>query len=100
MVSGAEAISAVNAGVTVVTPVWNRRDLVERLLRTIARQTVPVAEVIVVDSGSGDGAPEAAERWGARVIRLGRNAGFTRAVNRGIAEVRTEWIALVNSDVE
>lgn len=89
-----------NAGVTVVTPVWNRRDLVERLLQTIARQTVPVAEVIVVDSGSGDGAPEAAERWGARVIRLGRNAGFTRAVNRGIAEVQTEWIALVNSDVE
>ena len=89
-----------NAGVTVVIPVWNRRDLLEKLLQTIDRQTRPVAAVVVVDSGSADGAPEAAERWGARVIRLGRNAGFTRAVNRGIAEVQTEWTALVNSDVE
>ena len=88
------------AGVTVVIPVWNRRDLLEALLKTLRRQTQPAAEVIVVDSGSADGAPEVAERWGARVIRLGRNAGFTRAVNRGIGEVRTDWIALVNSDVE
>lgn len=83
-----------------MVPVWNRRDLLEALLRTIRQQTQAPAEVIVVDSGSGDGAPEVAERWGARVMRLGRNAGFSRAVNTGIAEVRTEWTALVNSDVE
>lgn len=87
-------------GVTVVVPVWNRRDLLDALLGTLRRQTRPADEVIVVDSGSADGAPEVAERWGARVIRLGRNAGFTRAVNTGLGEVRTEWTALVNSDVE
>ncbi len=98
MVSSAETVPAVS--VTVVVPVWNRRDLLEALLGTLRHQTQPPAEVIVVDSGSADGAPEVAERWGARVIRLGRNAGFSRAANTGLAEVRTEWTALVNSDVE
>lgn len=91
---------SLSAGVTVVIPVWNRRDLLEALLKTLRQQTQPAAEVLVVDSGSADGAPELAERWGARVIRLGRNAGFTRAANQGIGEARTAWIALVNSDVE
>ncbi|HCC59120.1 MAG TPA: hypothetical protein DEQ47_18030, partial [Solibacterales bacterium] len=81
----AETVPAVS--VTVVVPVWNRRDLLEALLGTLRHQTQPPAEVIVVDSGSADGAPEVAERWGARVIRLGRNAGFSRAANTGLAEV-------------
>jgi GT2 family glycosyltransferase len=45
-------------------------------------------------------APEAAESSGARVIRMGSNTGFARAVNRGIAECRTTWVAIVNNDIE
>ena len=55
---------------------------------------------MVVDNGSTDGAPEAARACGARVIAMGRNAGFAAAVNRGIRETRAEWIAVLNSDVE
>ena len=31
---------------------------------------------------------------------MGRNAGFAAAVNRGIREARSEWIAVLNTDVE
>ena len=86
--------------VTVVVPVWNRRELLERLMAALARQTCPPEEIVVVDNGSTDGAPEAAEKIGARTIRMGANAGFARAANRGIAEARTPWVALVNNDVE
>lgn len=86
--------------VSVIVPVRNGREFVERLLRTLAAQTYPVAEVVVVDNGSDDGAAEAAERLGARAVRMGFNAGFSRAVNRGIAECSSGWIAIVNSDVE
>jgi GT2 family glycosyltransferase len=34
------------------------------------------------------------------VIRLGRNTGFAHAVNRGVAECRTDHLAILNSDVE
>jgi len=86
--------------VSVIVPVWNGRAMVERLLGSLRAQTYPLAEVVVVDNGSEDGAPEAAEALGARVVRMGENAGFSRAVNRGIRECKSAWLALVNSDVE
>jgi GT2 family glycosyltransferase len=86
--------------VSIIVPVWNGRAMVERLLVCLRAQTHPAAEILIVDNGSGDGAPEAAERLGARVIRMGSNTGFSRAVNRGIKECTTEWLAVVNSDVE
>jgi GT2 family glycosyltransferase len=83
-----------------IIPLWNGRELVERLLTSLESQTAPAEEIIAVDNGSTDGAPEAVARRGARVIAMGRNAGFAAAVNRGIGECRGEWIAVVNSDVE
>jgi len=87
-------------GVTVVVPNWNRRDLLERLLRNLAGQTRPAEKVVVVDNGSTDGSAEAAAAGGAQVLQIGRNAGFSRAVNCGIRECRTPWLAVVNNDVE
>lgn len=91
--------------IAAVIPVWNGREDLCRLLTTLARQTLPIAATIVIDNGSTDGAPEMARDRGARVISMGRNAGFAPAVNRGIrecleVETRPDWIAALNSDVE
>jgi GT2 family glycosyltransferase len=91
---------AMPAEVSIIVPVWNGRAMLERLLACLRAQTHPMTEVLVVDNGSEDGAPEAAERLGARVIRMGSNTGFSRAVNCGIQACTTEWLAIVNSDVE
>jgi GT2 family glycosyltransferase len=88
------------AEVSIIVPVWNGRAVLERLLACLQAQTHHIAEVLVIDNGSEDGAPEVAERLGARVIRMGSNTGFSRAVNRGIQACTTEWLAIVNSDVE
>jgi len=85
---------------TAIVPVWNGRDLLARLLTSLEAQTQPASEVVVMDNGSTDGAPEMARERGARVIGMGRNAGFAPAVNRGIRECGGEWIAVLNSDVE
>ena len=86
--------------VSVVVPVWNGRELLEDLFRSLRSQTVAPAAVLVVDNGSSDGSPEIAAKWGARVLRLASNQGFAYAVNRGIAESSAEAIAIVNQDVE
>jgi GT2 family glycosyltransferase len=91
---------AVLVNVTIVVPVWNQPVLLQRLLESISRQTRQPDEVIIVDSGSIDDAADVARRWGARVISLGRNVGFAAAVNRGIAECSSAYVALINSDVE
>ena len=85
---------------TAIVPVWNGRDLLSRLLASLEAQTQPAAELLVIDNGSTDGAPELARERGARVIAMGRNAGFAAAVNRGIRESCGDWIAVLNSDVE
>jgi|SRR5579863_556346 len=87
-------------GVSIIVPVWNGRSMLERLISSLRAQTYSIAEILIVDNGSEDGAPEAAERMDARVIRMGANAGFSRAVNRGIQEAKTGWLAILNSDVE
>jgi GT2 family glycosyltransferase len=86
-------------GITVVVPVWNRRELIEPLFRTLRAQTAAPAAVIVVDNGSTDGAGDAAAAAGAGVLRLEHNAGFAAAVNCGIRACSTEWIAVLNNDV-
>ena len=84
---------------TAIVPVWNGRELLARLLASLEAQSQPATEVLVVDNGSTDGAPDLARARGSRVIAMGRNAGFAAAVNRGIRESRSEWIAVLNSDV-
>jgi GT2 family glycosyltransferase len=83
-----------------IVPVWNGRELLDRLLASLEAQTQPASELLIVDNGSTDGAPDMARNRGARVIAMGRNEGFAAAVNRGIRESRAEWIAVLNSDVE
>jgi GT2 family glycosyltransferase len=86
--------------ISAIVPVWNGRPLLEKLIASLERQTLAAAELLVVDNGSTDGAPDLARERGARVIPMGRNAGFAAAVNRGIEESRGEWVAVLNSDVE
>lgn len=86
--------------ISVIVPVWNGRDLLARLLDSLDRQTLRAGEILAMDNGSTDGAPDLARARGARVIAMGRNAGFAAAVNRGIREAGGEWLAVLNSDVE
>ncbi len=86
--------------ISAIVPVWNGEDLLRRLLASLSAQTLPAGEWLAVDNGSADGAPEVARRAGARVLSMGRNAGFAAAVNRGIREARGEFVAVLNSDVE
>jgi GT2 family glycosyltransferase len=85
--------------VAAVIPHWNRRELLEALLANLAAQTRPFDDIIVVDNGSTDGSADAAERAGARVLRLETNLGFAAAVNRGIETAETEWVAILNNDI-
>jgi GT2 family glycosyltransferase len=92
-------VKAVEA-VTAIIPNCNSRALLVRLLESLARQTVPFREIVVVDNGSADGSQAEAARRGARVIELGGNRGFSRAVNVGVQESAGSWVAVLNNDVE
>lgn len=85
--------------ITAVIPNWNGARFLPRAIESLKAQTVPVS-ILVADNGSTDGSDRSAEQDGARVVRLGVNQGFARAVNLALAEVASPLVAIVNNDVE
>lgn len=83
-----------------IVPNWNKAELLERTLETLGKQSLAPERTLVVDNGSTDGSRAAAGRRGAQVVELGANQGFARAVNTGVRLAETEWVAVVNNDVE
>jgi rhamnosyltransferase len=72
-------------GVSVIVRTLNERDALERALRSVREQTV-AAEIVVVDSGSTDGALEVARRDADRVVELAPGTfTFGGALNTGAA---------------
>jgi glycosyltransferase involved in cell wall biosynthesis len=85
------------APVTVVIPAYQRATILGATVRSVLEQTLPVAEVLVVDDGSTDGTAEVAEAMGVTVLRQ-RNQGVSVARNAGIRGATQEWVALLDSD--
>jgi glycosyltransferase involved in cell wall biosynthesis len=85
-------------GVSVILPVYNAAPYITQALASVRSQTLPVAEIIVVDDGSTDAGPEivAAD---SRVTLLRRpHAGIAATVNAGVAAARGELIAFLDAD--
>ncbi|MDZ7638845.1 MAG: glycosyltransferase family 2 protein [Bryobacterales bacterium] len=87
-----------DARTTIVIPNYNGAAHLATLFPSIAAQSRPAARVLVVDNCSTDDSRSVAEAH-AEWLGLERNFGFACGVNRGLAEVDTEFVALVNSDV-
>lgn len=86
--------------VTVIIPNWNGAGRLARAICSVRSQTCPPKEILVVDDGSTDDSCQEAADAGARVLRLEHNMGFSRAVNAGVGQCSTHWVAIVNNDVE
>ena len=85
------------ADLTILIPSWNRRDLLASCLESVRGEA---AEVLVVDNGSTDGSAELAREQGMAVLQLPKNRGFAAAINAGLLQVSTAWVAILNNDVE
>lgn len=88
--------------VSVIIPNLNKKELLAPCLRSLAEQDYPDIEIIVVDNGSTDGAPEMVMDGfpGVRLIRFSENRGFSAAVNAGIEAASGGLVALINNDAE
>ena len=93
-----------SARISVVIPLYNKEAEVERALRSVIEQSLAPREIIVVDDGSTDGSRAIVERIiaehpeaGIRLITQ-PNGGVSAARNRGIAEAKGDYIALLDAD--
>jgi glycosyltransferase involved in cell wall biosynthesis len=84
---------------TVVVPAFNAAATIAETIRSALAQTVPPAEIIVIDDGSADSTADVAGAFGApvRVVRQ-ENTGPGGATTRGLSETKTPFVATLDSD--
>ncbi|MDO4294016.1 MAG: glycosyltransferase family 2 protein [Eubacteriales bacterium] len=88
--------------ISVIVPVYNILDCLERCVDSIRRQTWENLEILLVDDGSDDGTGALCDRLAAEDRRIRvfhkENGGSSSARNLGIRKARGEWLGFVDSD--
>lgn len=85
--------------VSVILPVYNRADSVERAVASIRAQAVDDLEIVCVDDGSTDGSGERVAAADPRVVLIRQpNGGVAAARNAGLRAARGELVAFLDSD--
>lgn len=89
--------------ISAVITTFNRAFIVTDAIRSVAAQTVPVLELIVIDDGSSDETQESVLKVfqeisiPCRYIRKD-NGGMASSLNQGVLEAKGDWIAFLDDD--
>lgn len=102
---------AVWPSMTVLMPAFNEAESIVPTLQSLADQDYPArVRVLVIDDGSTDATAEVVHDWCARnrqasasnvsfeLLRLPRNVGKAGALDAGLAQTSTDWLASVDAD--
>ena len=98
-----QTFQGASPSVAVVVPSYNHARFVEATLRSIMMQTLPPAELIVIDDGSTDESPHVIERtlsdcpFPCELIARD-NRGLCATLNEGFERARGEYFAYLGSD--
>jgi glycosyltransferase involved in cell wall biosynthesis len=86
--------------ISVVIPLYNKRNSIGAALNSVLMQSFKPVEIIVVNDGSTDGSEDIVNKLEIPLVKLinQSNAGVSAARNRGINEATCDWIALLDAD--
>lgn len=90
--------------VSVVIPCYNYADVLPRAVESVANQTYPVKEIVIVNDGSPDNtdavARQLAERYNNVVYVEQENGGVAKARNNGILHTTSKYVSCLDADDE
>lgn len=88
--------------ISVIIPVYNIKEYLERCVNSIISQTFKNLEIILVDDGSTDGSDELCDKMAIKDSRIvvyhKKNGGLSDARNYGIERAKGKYISFVDSD--
>lgn len=88
--------------VSVIIPVYNKEQTIERCLASLCRQTYGNIEILVVNDGSRDHTKEVLNRYKRKDGRIHiidkKNTGVSDSRNRGIRQANGKYIQFVDGD--
>ncbi len=86
-------------GISVLIPVYNGARYLGACIESVLDQTLPAAEIVVIDDGSEDATPDVAGAWGARIrYRRVSHGGLPYARNHALRFAAHDIVAFVDSD--
>jgi glycosyltransferase involved in cell wall biosynthesis len=93
-------MSSERPAITVITVVFNAKDLVKECVDSVLAQSVEGIEYIVIDGGSTDGTLDILRGYGDRISRLVSepDRGLYDAMNKGLKLARGRFIHFLNAD--
>ena len=93
-----------NVVVSVIVPIYNVRDFIDKGIGQLQNQTYRDFEIILVDDGSTDGSYEECKKWEKEDIRVKvlhqQNKGAGGARNLGVENARGKYIYFYDIDDE
>lgn len=88
--------------VSIVIPVYNAQNYIDRALTSICEQTYENLQIILIDDGSTDGSLSVCKKWAAQDSRVlvhhQENAGVSEARNKGLELATGDYIMFVDAD--
>ena len=88
--------------VSVVIPLYNHEQYIEAAIQSVLSQTVPAAEIIVIDDGSSDSSAakvrELCKKHPQIIFWSWPNQGAHHTLNAGILRATGDFVAILNSD--
>ncbi len=86
------------APVTFYIPAYNVETYIRGAIEGLARQTCPIAEVLVVDDCGSDVTIDLARNYPVRIISHQENRGLAAARNTAFREAIGEWVGAIDTD--
>ncbi|MEP5945592.1 MAG: glycosyltransferase, partial [Balneola sp.] len=90
--------------VSIITPVYNGQDFLERSIKSVLAQTYENWELFLIDDGSSDNSVQIIEHYleddRIKLLRNELNSGIPATRNKGIENSNGEFIALLDQDDE
>ena len=85
--------------ISIVTVVWNAKDLIERTILSVLGQTYNEVEFIVIDGGSTDGTLDVVRRYDTKIDYWTSepDKGIYDAMNKGVDRAGGEWVLFLNA---
>ena len=88
--------------ISVIVPIYNVEDYLDRCVESIVKQTYKHLEIILVDDGSPDNCPQICDGWAEKDSRIKvihkENGGLSDARNAGLKITTGEIVSFIDSD--
>lgn len=102
MIEGTSLKNKWSETISIIVPVYNVKEYVEKCIQSIINQRYAKIEVILVDDGSTDGSGEICNKYAqmdSRIVVIHqKNGGLSEARNSGLARARGAYIGFVDGD--